>query len=105
MRVFGLWLLYATVGILLLVMIVGGAGGDMDHPTRDSPTRDRTKVLASASGAMFIVAALGFFLLRDPEAIPTWPRVMLFAGVPAGAILSVWSWVWIGRDLKRGGVK
>lgn len=104
LRTLGLWLLYAVVGPALAVMLLTG-GGDMDHDTRPSPTRDRTKVLAGASGLMFLLAGLGMLLQLDPEATTFWPTLLIRTGVPIGVVLSAWALVWIRRDLNRGGVK
>jgi uncharacterized membrane protein len=100
MRVLGLWLLYATVGALLLVLAMAG-GGDLSGDDRGSPTRLRTKAVGAASGVAIAIAALGAYLLTDSRAIPTWPRIMVAAGAPLAVLLTIWAWIWIARDLRR----
>jgi hypothetical protein len=101
LRTLGLWLLYATVGTALLVMALS-AGGDLGSGGGRSPTRLRSKALAAASGAVLAIAGLGWYLLHDPHALPTWPRRMVWFGVPVGVALAIGSWAWISADLTRG---
>lgn len=99
-RTLWLWLLYAVVGVVILVMAVGG-GGDLGLDDTRSRTRFRTKLVGALSGVAIAVAALGAYLSNDPQAIPTVPRLMVGVGMPAAVALSIWSWVWIADDLRR----
>jgi hypothetical protein len=99
-RTLALWLLYAFVGAAIAVMMIAG-GGDMTGDESRSPTRTRTKILGALSGLMLAVAALGWYLTTDPQALQTWPPLMLWIGAPLGALLAVWSWFVIAGDLNR----
>jgi hypothetical protein len=94
-RVAGYWLLYAVVGVLVLLMLLGG-GGDMAEDTR-SPIRTQTKILGAASGLLAGVAVLGG-LATTPAG-----RWLLWLGAPSALIATVWSWVAIARDLRARG--
>jgi hypothetical protein len=94
LRVFGLWLLYSVVGALIVLMALG-AGGDLGSESATSPTRFRTKLVSALSGAALAALLLCVFYP------PRHQGALLLAGVHAWLVLSIWSWVWIARDLRR----
>ena len=100
MRALGYWLLYATVGALVVLMAIGG-GGDLGSEDAKSPIRHRTKVMGAISGICLAVTAFGAYLLNDAEATKTWAWVMVGVCGPAAAVLSIWTFVRIVNDLNR----
>jgi hypothetical protein len=101
-RTLGYWLLYATVGTLIVLMAIGG-GGDLGSEDPKSPTRTRSKVVGACSGIGLAAMALGAYLVSDPEARPGPSRLILIAGIAAATIFSIWSWIWIAADLRAAG--
>ena len=93
-RVFGYWLLYATVGVVLLAMAIGG-GGEIGPEDKTAPTRMRTKFLAACSGVALAVAILGAYL---GSTTGSW--WMFGVAAPASLVLIVWSWIAIAGDLR-----
>jgi drug/metabolite transporter (DMT)-like permease len=97
LRVLGLWLLYAFVGIL---MVVGGDSGGVDE--KRSPTRFRTKVVSTASGFLLLVGAVGFYTMQDPSAgAPETSRLMTIGGFVLGSVAAFVAWAMIHKDLER----
>ena len=101
-RTIGYWLLYATVGALIVLMAIGG-GGDLGSEDPKSPTRTRSKVVGACSGIGLFAIALGAYLVSDPEARQDVARLILFAGIAVATVFSIWSWIWIAADLRARG--
>lgn len=102
MRIAGYWLLYAVVGVLvLLVMYVGG--GDLGSEDSKSPIRHNTKVVGAINGLAIGVALVGLYLTLDPTANRAPAAMMLYGGGACAAVFGVWAWVRIARDLKARG--
>jgi hypothetical protein len=101
-RVFGFWLLYATVGLLVMVMAVGGAGGDLGSEDSSSPTRFRTKLVGALSGVWIGLALLGYYLLSAPAGRAA-AIAIFFLGLALAIGFVIWAWIWIADDLKKRG--
>lgn len=101
MRVVGLWLFYATVGVVLVAMAIG-TGGDLGSGASSSPTRLSTKLLGALSGVAFAVAGLGAYWRFADGARVSLGTALLGAGAGLGALLSVVAMVLIARDLRGG---
>jgi len=102
LRVAGYWLLYATVGLLVIVMLVAG-GGDLGSEDARSPIRSNTKLIGALNGMAIAVAVVGVLLVV--YARPAWWTWLVLAGGGAGAaVLGPWAAVRIARDLggRRG---
>ncbi len=98
-RVAGYWLLYAVVGVLVVLMLVAG-GGDLGSEDSKSPIRPRTKVVGAVNGIAVGVALLGLYLTRDAAANRTAAAGLLYGGSAAVIVFGVWAWIWIARDLR-----
>ncbi|MBX3160395.1 MAG: hypothetical protein KF773_30805 [Deltaproteobacteria bacterium] len=94
LRVCGYWLLYALVGVLVLAMLIAGAG-DLGGGERNG-IRDNTKVIAAASGLALGAATLGLFGVPSPLLA----KLLAYAGFPLAAALSVWAWARLDADLR-----
>jgi len=105
-RTAGYWLLYATVGVLVVLMLLAG-GGDLGSEDSRSPIRSRTKVVGALNGMALATMALGIYLRGRAHVDPWWAPALLFGGASAAAVLSVWGWIWIAGDLarRRGGAR
>jgi hypothetical protein len=100
LRILGYWLLYATVGAVILLMLVAGAG-DVGSEDSKSPTRTRTKVVGALSGAALLVVALGAYLRGDPSARAEAALLVFVVGVVLAVVFTAWAWLWLARDLGR----
>ena len=100
LRILGYWLLYATVGAVVVVMLFAG-GGDLGSEDSRSPTRTRTKVVGALSGAALLVVALGAYLRADSTARPEAALLLLGGGTLLAVVFTLWAWVWIAQDLGR----
>lgn len=97
LRVAGYWLLYATVGLLVVVMLVAG-GGDLGSEDARSPIRSRTKVIGALNGMAIAVTVIG--VLLAVYARPAWwTSLMLYGGGAGALVLGPWAAVRIARDL------
>ena len=97
---FGLWLLYAGVG--LLVVIAASASADIGADSGDkSPTGWAAKIVGALSGLAFAAAALGLYLAGDPDANAQAALMLKVVGAGLGAIFTIWCWALIVRDLRR----
>lgn len=97
LRVAGYWLLYATVGLLVVVMLVAG-GGDLGSEDSRSPIRSRTKVIGALNGMAIAVTVIG--VLLAVYARPAWwTWLMLYGGGAGALVLGPWAAVRIARDL------
>lgn len=98
LRVTGYWLLYATVGLLVVVMLIVG-GGDLGSEDSRSPIRPRTKVIGALNGMAIAVAVIGALLLVYARPV-WWSWLVLAAGAGGAAVLGPWAAVRIARDLQ-----
>lgn len=98
LRIAGYWLLYATVGVLIIVMLVAG-GGDLGSEDSKSPIRQNTKVIGALNGLAIGVTLLGLILTRDAAASRTWAAGLLYGGGACVVVFAVWTWVRIASDL------
>lgn len=96
LRVFGLWLLYAAVGLVLAM----GAAPDPPSNT-SSPTRTWTKVVAATSGLLLAAGALGLLLLADPEVARGPAQALAWVGATLGIAATLAAWGMIAADLRR----
>lgn len=97
LRVAGYWLLYATVGLLVVVMLVAG-GGDLGSEDSKSPIRSRTKVIGALNGMAIAATVIGvLFVLYAKPAWWTW--LVLAVGGAGVLVLAPWAAVRIARDL------
>lgn len=97
LRMLGLWLLYAVVGILL---VAGGDSAGIDE--KRSPTRFRSKLVSTLSGFLLVVGAVGSYLMQDPRAgASETARLMTIGGFVLGPVAAFIAWAMIHRDLER----
>jgi drug/metabolite transporter (DMT)-like permease len=99
LRIAGYWLLYAVVGVLVLLMLAVG-GGDLGSEDAKSPIRQNTKVIGAINGLAIGCALVGLYLTRDPTASRTPAMALLYGGGAAAALFGIWAWVRIAGDLK-----
>jgi hypothetical protein len=97
LRVFGYWALYAVVGVFIVLMILGGAGGDLGGGENNG-IRDNTKVIGALSGLALGVALVALFFTDHAQLLT---KLAVYGGFPAAAILTVWTWMRLDTDLSR----
>lgn len=95
MRVFGRWLLYSFVGVILVVLLFSG-GGDLGSGDTKGSWRS---ILLSMAGAFTGLAGVIVLLTRSSIG-EYWPVYsLLFWMVAAGLIVG--AWFSIAADLRR----
>jgi hypothetical protein len=99
LRVFGYWLLYTVVGVLVIAMVLGG-GGDLGSEDERSPVAPRTKVIGACFGLALGAAILGWIVWRGRAGAPWWAIALVVAVGPVAFALGTWSWTRIARDLR-----
>ena len=96
----GLYVLYAAVGLLLLLAALGG-GDPGSLNDRHSPTGLAAKAVAAGSGLAYVALGLGLYLFAEPTANPTAAQALTLGGAALGLGLMVYSWKLIARDLRK----
>jgi hypothetical protein len=99
-RVAGYWLLYAVVGVLIVVMIAAG-GGDLGSEDTRSPIRTGTKLIGAINGVALGAALLGAYLTTNARASASAAHSLLYGGTAAVLVFRVWAALRIARDLSQ----
>jgi len=102
LRVLGLWLLYALVGVLLVIALVATADPGLADGGGKSPTGWAAKLTGGLSGLGLGALGLGLFMATDPGADPIWAFRLVVLGAGFGGVLAASCWVSIARDLRTG---
>lgn len=99
-RVLGRWLLYSTVGIILLLLASAG-GGDLGS---DTVKGSWTSILLSFAGVLAALTGIAVILMHRATGTfgDLW-ALAAFGAWFAGAGFVIAAWVSIARDLKNEG--
>lgn len=101
-RIAGYWLLYAVVGVLVVIMLFVG-GGDLGSEDSKSPIRQNTKVIGAINGLAIGVMLLGLYMTRDPTSNRALASTLFYGGGASALVVGVWTWLRIAGDLKARG--
>lgn len=98
LRVFGLWLLYAVVGIFMLAAL--SSHGDFSPgDSGSSPTRLRSKLVGGLSGVGLVLGSLGSYLMSDASVGTEASYQLAIVGWLLAGGCTLIAWRMIAQDL------